>query len=128
MSAPTQPTLTKEEKTALVGSFRQALQAAVSAHRHSVLVVSRFMFGGAGFYADGVMFAAWYGGGDVHLKLAEADRTALLAQYGSLDQKSQYVQLPRPLRDDPSQLAAWVAKSLAHLTTPKQPKPKQKGR
>lgn len=126
MTVPSKPTRSKEEKAALVESFRQALHAAVAAHRPGSLVEARFMFGGAGFYADGVMFAGWYGGPTVHLKLSKADRTALLAQHGSLNVKSWYVQLPQPLLDNLPQLEAWVAKSLAYVTTPK--KPKQEGR
>lgn len=73
-------------------------------------------FGGLGFWIDGKIFAAYLGEG-LALKLAPDDRAHLLSQGGSPAMYfHEYVEVPRPMLDDPAQLAEWIEKSIAYST------------
>ncbi|MBZ0296454.1 MAG: TfoX/Sxy family protein [Anaerolineae bacterium] len=72
------------------------------------------MFGGAGYYANGTMFAAWYGHESVALKLSKPDREALLQMPGAQEGSKQYIEVPLTFLDDIPLLAEWVAKSIAY--------------
>jgi TfoX/Sxy family transcriptional regulator of competence genes len=104
----------------------QALAAALSTALAAVKPEAHFdwkaMFGGAGFYADGTMFAAWFGG-SIALKLLEDARAELLRVEGAAQSQSpQYVEVPPAWVDDTRLLEAWVARSVEYV---KMPKPKK---
>jgi TfoX/Sxy family transcriptional regulator of competence genes len=122
--SPAGQTLSKAEKQALVQAFHHALQTAVTNARPGTMVDARHMFGGAGFFVNGAMFAAWFGGPTFHLKLSVPDREALMAQFGKLDIRMQYTQVPPAVLETSADLEAWVAKCLTHVDA--QPKKKAK--
>jgi DNA transformation protein len=82
-------------------------------------VTSRRMFGGAGLYLDGVMFAL-IADEVLHLK-ADADLAAALAAEGSVPfvyagkrkpVTMSYWRLPEAALDDPEAACAWAARAL----------------
>ena len=81
----------------------------------------RRMFGGAGVYADGVMFAL-IAGGAIYLKTAPEGTDAFERErcgpfsYATKDgarQITSYWQMPDRLYDDPEELAQWARTALA---------------
>jgi len=84
-------------------------------------VTVRRMFGGAGIYADGLMFAL-IADGAIYLKTDETnapdfERENLPPfQYQAKNGKRavmSYVRMPERLYDDPEELAQWASRSLA---------------
>lgn len=72
------------------------------------------MFGGAAYYADEIMFAGWYRSDTIALKLADADRDALLQIEGAqAGMGKQSVEVPPEWLEDTAQLSYWLEKSLA---------------
>lgn len=105
----------KEKAKETVREMELALRAAMSEIRPEATVHSRAMFGGAGFYVDGRMIAAWYGNG-LALKLPEAARAELLALPGAQPSMSpSYTEVPAVFLADTKRLAPWVARSVAHV-------------
>ncbi len=84
-------------------------------------VVVRRLFGGAGVYADGVMFALVHGGvvylkADAHNAPAfERERLGAFtySRRGTRVALSSYRRMPDRLYDDPEELAAWARAALA---------------
>ena len=75
------------------------------------------MFGGAAYYADDKMFAGWYRSETIALKLADADRDALLQVEGAQAAiGKQSVEVPPQWLDDSAELAYWLEKSLAYTS------------
>jgi DNA transformation protein len=82
-------------------------------------VTVRRMFGGAGIYADGVMFAL-VAGGVIYLKVGEEtmpafEREGLEAfSYESKGRRAamSYRRMPDRLYDDPDELSQWAAAAL----------------
>ena len=74
----------------------------------------RRMFGGAGYYANGRFFAAWFRGETVALKLPEEDHKRLLDHEGARDHGS-YVEVPQSFLTDIPLLAEWAGKSIAYV-------------
>jgi len=81
----------------------------------------RRMFGGAGVYADGIMFAL-VAGGVIYLKAAPDGTDAFERErcgpfsYATKDgtrQITSYWQMPDRLYDDPDELATWARTALA---------------
>jgi len=81
----------------------------------------RRMFGGAGVYADGLMFAL-VAGGVIYLKTAPERTDAFERErcgpfsYATKDgtrQITSYWQMPERLYDDPDELAQWARTALA---------------
>ncbi|MBX3065443.1 MAG: hypothetical protein KF726_20880 [Anaerolineae bacterium] len=60
--------LSKEQRAAIVRDFEMALRAALAEADQQTAVISKHMFGGAGFYGDGEFFAAWFGDDSLHLE------------------------------------------------------------
>jgi DNA transformation protein len=102
-------------------------------------VAVKRMFGGAGVYAEGVMFALLDGGGQLFIKADEALREELVAAgsapflytFPSGPRAGQtvglgYWRLPDAALDDPDEAAAWGRKALAvaHAKAKTQTKPK----
>ena len=84
-------------------------------------VVVRRMFGGAGVYADGLMFALVYDGvvylkADAHNAPAfERERLEAFtySRRGERASLPSYRRMPDRLYDDPAELASWARRSLA---------------
>lgn len=113
-----------DQKRATIQRMEDVLQAALELDGKTVIVQSKSMFGGAGYYADGWFVAAWFGE-SLALKLSEADRAELLQIEGAKPAMSQqYVEVPPAWLDDPAQLAPWVGRSLAFVMSGKQKKKK----
>jgi DNA transformation protein len=101
-------------------------------------VQSRRMFGGAGLYADGVMFAL-VDEGRIYLKTDEALR-AELEEAGAcawiytqskgpragVVQETSYWSLPEPALDDPDEACAWARRALAVALTKKAAAPRRR--
>jgi TfoX/Sxy family transcriptional regulator of competence genes len=95
-------------------------------------VIVKPMFGNLGAYVNGNMFMGSFGG-DVGLKLADADRAALLAvagagPFGPAERPmSSYVALPPAWRTPSTRTTAWVARALEHVAAmpPKAAKPRK---
>jgi TfoX/Sxy family transcriptional regulator of competence genes len=113
------PDAAKQER---IREMEMALGAALAEVKPDAHLSWKSMFGGAGYYADGVMFAAWFGAG-LALKLGEADRAELLKVEGAVQSQSpQYVEVPPAFEDDPHLLESWVAKSVDFASVPKKKK------
>lgn len=96
--------------------MEMALGAALAAVKPDLHLSWKSMFGGAGFYVDGVMFAAWYGK-SLALKLSEGDRAELLMVEGAQQAQSpQYIEVPQAFLDDSRLLEPWVERSLEYVT------------
>ncbi len=85
-------------------------------------VTVRRMFGGAGLYADGVMFALLSSGGTLYLKVDAQNEPDFvregLPSFAPVMKSGKhavmpYRQMPDRLYDDPDELALWSARALA---------------
>lgn len=85
-------------------------------------VTVRRMFGGAGLYADGVMFALRSSGGTLYLKVDENNEPDFvregLPSFAPVMKSGKhavmpYRQMPERLYDDPDELTQWAARALA---------------
>jgi DNA transformation protein len=85
-------------------------------------VTVRRMFGGAGIYADGVMFALWSSSGTLYLKVDETNEPDFVREdlppFAPVMKSGKhavmpYRQMPARLYDDPDELAQWAARALA---------------
>ena len=99
-------------------------------------VVVRRMFGGAGLYADGVMFALLSSGGTLYLKVDESNEADFVREnlppFAPMMKSGQhavmpYRQMPDRLYDDPDELAQWAAKALRAAAAKARPKASSKG-
>ena len=101
--------MTKEDT---IRTMEMALREALADYEPTLTLSVRNMFGGAGFYANGMMFAAWYGNG-LALKLPDDARAELLRTSGALAAQSpQYVEVPPAYLEDPSLLRPWAVRSV----------------
>jgi DNA transformation protein and related proteins len=89
----------------------------------------RRMFGGAGIYADGVMFALWSSGGTLYLKVDAGNEADFIrenlpsfapAMKSGRHAVLPYRQMPERLYDDPDELAQWASRALAAAHRQKQ--------
>lgn len=102
-------------KTETIGRMEKALQDAMMNVRPDKMVSARSMFGGAGFFVDGQMIAAWFGAG-LALKLSDDARYELRHIEGAKQTQSpQYIEVPDSFLEDPDLLAPWLAKSLNYV-------------
>jgi TfoX/Sxy family transcriptional regulator of competence genes len=112
------------DKNALIEDMAVVLREALASVKPDAILTYKPMFGGAGFWVDGVIFAAWFGAG-LALKLPEDERTAFLAQPGtSPAMMPNYVEMARSLWDNPDFLRPWVEKAVAFALHP--PRKKRK--
>ena len=104
------------DKEAIVKEMRDALQEAILQIDPQIHLTSKQMFGGAGFWADGVIFAAWFGN-TLALKLDEDARRELLElpQTRTSDYMKAYIETPPEFLADDDLLAQWVEKSLTYI-------------
>lgn len=114
------------QKAQMIQDIEMALRVSLANVAPDAIFESRSMFGGAGFYAYGRMFAGYYGKG-LALKLAESDRIDLLAVEGAARTESpQYVEVPLAFLDEPSLLDPWVIRSLEYVQSLPEKKRKRK--
>ena len=108
-----------DDKT-IIENIVKTLQEAILNVKPEVMLDYRRMFGGAGYYADGKIFAAWFGNKDSRfaLKLPEADADELLqtpdTQRGMM---ASYIEVPAAWLHDVDKLAPWVEKSLNYVAS-----------
>lgn len=85
-------------------------------------VTVRRMFGGAGIYADGVMFALLSSGGTLYLKVDDSNEPDFVRENlppfaptmkSGKHAVMPYRQMPDRLYDDPDELAQWADRALA---------------
>jgi DNA transformation protein len=85
-------------------------------------ITVRRMFGGAGLYADGVMFALWSSGGTLYLKVDDINEPDFqrenLPSFAPVMKSGRHAvmpfrQMPDRLYDEPDELAQWAARALA---------------
>lgn len=108
-----------------IRDMEMALREALASVRPDAHLDWKSMFGGAGFYADGRMFAAWFGG-ELALKLAEEARQELLQVKGAVQAQSpQYVEIPPEFMKNPSLLEPWVERSVDYVNSTPQKKRKK---
>ena len=101
-------------------------------------VQARRMFGGAGLYAGGVMFAL-VDDGRIYLKADDALQGDLAAAgavswiyterrgpKAGVPQQTSYWSLPEPALDDPDEACAWARRALAVAEAKKAAAPKRK--
>lgn len=100
-----------------VRDFEHVLREAAELARPGTGFSMKFMFGGAGFFADGVMFAGAFGGETFALKLPPDARGDLLALGGSPITTPdiwipKYAEVPPPFMDDMTALVPFVETSI----------------
>lgn len=113
------------ERKRRIAEFDQAIHAALATARPGTSLTSKSMFGGAGWYADGVFFAAWFGE-SLALKLPEAQREVLLDQGWGTNWSREYIEVPPPLLDEPDVLGEYLLDAIAYASKPKRPKSRSK--
>ncbi|MAU12621.1 MAG: hypothetical protein CL607_22560 [Anaerolineaceae bacterium] len=99
----------------IVEDLEVVLRVALSQVAPDAVLMTKRMFGGAGFFVYGKIFAAWFRNDRLSLKLSEIDREYLL----SLDDTAQsmmsaYIDVPTAWLTDPDALAPWLERSLAY--------------
>jgi TfoX/Sxy family transcriptional regulator of competence genes len=108
----------------MVDSYLQALRSILALseaeQRSSTAIECKHFFSGAAAYVDGRIFMSLTPAG-LALKLAAADRDALLAQgatalryFPKAPVKKDYAVLPDSIRSDEAVLARWIAASIEH--------------
>ncbi len=106
--------MTKEDT---IRDMEMALREALAAVRPEAHLDWKSMFGGAGFFVDGRMFAAWFGG-ELALKLPEDARQELLQIKGAVQSQSpQYIEVPHEFMQNPTLLEPWVARSVDYVNS-----------
>jgi TfoX/Sxy family transcriptional regulator of competence genes len=104
-----------EAKQARIRDMEMALRVALANTRPEAHLSWKSMFGGAGFFADGRIFAAWFGAG-LALKLPKDAADELLAQGGGVPTESaSYTEVPESFLDNPELLEPWVARSVDYV-------------
>jgi DNA transformation protein len=73
----------------------------------------RKMFGGAGLYLDGAMFALVDSDAQLHLKVDDTNRARFEAAGSERFQRMPYYAVPAEVLDDPALLLEWAAESVA---------------
>jgi len=85
-------------------------------------VAVRRMFGGAGIYADGVMFALLSSDGTIYLKVDDGNEADFVREHlpsfaplmtSGKHAVMPYRKMPERLYDDPEEVAQWAARALA---------------
>jgi len=109
----------KDTRAERIEFLRSALQDAADGIEPGTEIMAKPMFGGAGYYAGGLLFAMWYGEG-LSLKLAEPDRDILLEIPGAAhSQFGTNVEVPETFLTQIELLLPWVEKCLAYARTNK---------
>lgn len=118
----------KAYRNAQMEKFANLLEDVVRDTKPEAEFSWRKMFGGAGYYANGVMFAGMYQSHTIGLKLSDADCEALLAVGGSGEGFGKNtIDIPESMLDDNDALKKWVGKSLDYAAS-RPPKKKKKSK
>jgi TfoX/Sxy family transcriptional regulator of competence genes len=118
-------TMDSAERKRRIAEFDHILHAALASARPGTSLMNKSMFGGAGWYADGVFFAAWFGE-SLALKLPEAQRQVLIAQGWGTNWSREYIEVPTPILDEPALLGEYLLDAIAYASAPKRPKTRSK--
>jgi TfoX/Sxy family transcriptional regulator of competence genes len=104
------------DKDAVIRDMEMALRAVLSNIQPDADLTVKKMFGGAGFWINGLIFAAWFGGA-LALKLPPDAAAELLTIPGTVarSEMGKYVEVPLAWSDDPTPLEPWVARSVAFV-------------
>ncbi|MEL6307545.1 MAG: TfoX/Sxy family protein [Chloroflexota bacterium] len=115
------PKMSKDEKNALMQSQANRLELLVKELMPDTPFRWRKMFGGAGYYANDVMFAGWYGEGEtIGLKLNENDCKVMLAIDGAEQGMGKHtILLPTHIWEDDEMLKEWLSKSINYVNRKK---------
>jgi len=119
----------KEFRKAQMQKFANLLEDVLREINPATEFTWKKMFGGAGYYADGVMFAGMYHDHTIGLKLKPDDCEALLANGGAQGGFGKNtVDVPETMLTDIASLTEWVGKSLDYAASrpPKKKKTKKK--
>ena len=99
-------------------NYAKMLEDAIRQNKPEADFSWKRMFGGAGYYVDEQIFAAWFGTDTLALKLS-AEAADELKQLGGLavheTKSNQYIYMPAAIQNDEDKLAVWVAKSVSHV-------------
>lgn len=106
--------------------FAELLQDAVLEVDPTIHFTWKRMFGGAGYYVNGKLFASWYRDEQLAMKFATADHAALLEIEGAAMANKQAVDVPEAILTDGTALAAWVAKSIDYVASLPEKKKKKR--
>ncbi|MCA9888821.1 MAG: TfoX/Sxy family protein [Anaerolineae bacterium] len=103
----------------IVEDMEVVLRIALSQVAPDAALTSKRMFGGAGFFAYGKIFAAWFGTDRLAIKLSEDDREELLEiDDTGPSMMTAYIEVPEAWMTDPDALALWVERSLEFSVGP----------
>jgi TfoX/Sxy family transcriptional regulator of competence genes len=104
-----------EAKAGRIRDMEMALRVALANIRPEAHLSWKSMFGGAGFFVEGRIFAAWFGA-ELALKLPKDAADELLAQGGaSPTESASYTEVPEAFLDNPHLLEPWVARSVDYV-------------
>jgi TfoX/Sxy family transcriptional regulator of competence genes len=91
---------------AFIENIKQVLQDAILNIKPETVLSYKRMFGGAGYYADGQIFAAWFRNDTIALKLSDEDGASLLQIDGAeKGMMGKYIDVPAAWLNDPDELA-----------------------
>ncbi len=106
------------DKDTTIGEMADALQDTLIQIDPQLTLTHKKMFGGAGFWVNGKIFAAWFGN-TLALKLSDEDREALLELDGAQQSMmNAYIEIPPNFLQD-SRLMPWVEKAVVFSTKSK---------
>lgn len=108
-----------EDQKQRIREFEHILREAAMLARPDCSFSMKFMFGGAGFFADNAMFAGAFGGRGFALKLPPDARENLLALGGEPITSPEpwipnYAEVPLPFFDDMTALVPFVETSIEY--------------
>lgn len=117
----------KTYRNAQIEKFANLLEDILKEIDPAIEFQSKKMFGGAGYYANGTMFAGMYHEHTIGLKLNPADCETLLAIEGAEPGFGKNtVDLPVTMLDDRNVLSEWLRKSLDYSANRPQKTKKKK--
>ena len=117
-----------DDKT-VIENIEKTLQETLLNVKPGTMLDYKRMFGGAGYYADGRIFAGWFGKGNdsIALKLSPEDGEALLKVAGTkTGMMPSYIDIPASMLNDVDKLSPWVEKSLSYVASLPEKKKKSK--
>ncbi len=116
----------KEFRKAQMEKFANLLEDILKDINPDIEFSWKKMFGGAGYYANGVMFAGMYHDHTIGLKLKPEHCEALLANGGAQEGFGKNtVDVPETMLTDTATLTEWVGKSLDYAASRPPKKKKQ---
>ena len=108
-------------KTQRIHEMEMALHEALAQVQPDAHLEWKSMFGGAGFFVYGKIFAAWFGKG-LTLKMSPEAAQELLKVAGTRragDAQEvvnvHYIEVPQAFLDHPERMAQWVNKSVTYV-------------